>query len=424
VSAADAVAAGATTAGATYQWSAWMRANRTGLRGRVVVREFHAGRLLQTRAASADLVRGNWKKVRVGITRLRADSRLSVRVGSPLQRSTDVLLVDDVLASVVATAPAPIASAPAPAPTATTTAAPSPTAATTAPAPTGPTLSNGCAYSRRGVPSCGAFLGSAYGSNTDPAAMETDMGARLGVHRTYFTASQVSSGVSMASKDIAAGRLPWISFKLPYSWDGMVAGQGDAWTKDVATRLAALPGPVWLAFHHESEGDGDIQVWRQMQERLAPIVRSTAPNTAFTVVLTGWNELYGDAQFRLENIWPRTTVDVAGFDVYNKYGVVTNGVMNTTGTNLKTAYFEPLSAWAASKGVAWGIAETGFTDAAAVKYPHWIRDTYQALIGLDGVAFTYFNTTLNSVANWALTTVEKKASYREAASGQPLLPKP
>lgn len=249
------------------------------------------------------------------------------------------------------------------------------------------------------------------------------MGRRLGVRRTYFTGAQVDSGVRTAAADLAAGRLPWISFKLPHTWADMASGRGDAWARDLAGRLARLPGPVWVAFHHEPEGDGDIQAWRRMQERLAPLVRSTAPNVGFTVIMTGWHQFYGDDRYSLDAIWPRgVKVDVAGFDVYNQYGVVKNGVMNTRATNLPVSYFDPISAWAARHDVAWGIAETGFTHKAARVYPHWIDNTYEALQARGGVAFTYFNTTLNSIAPWELSTTPKVAAYREGAVGSPLLP--
>ena len=77
-------------------------------------------------------------------------------------------------------------------------------------------LSNGCRYGHRGVPACGAFLGQTYRANDDPAPLERRYGRRLGVHRTYFRADQVSWAVAVARDDLAHGRLPWVSFKLPY----------------------------------------------------------------------------------------------------------------------------------------------------------------------------------------------------------------
>ena len=174
-------------------------------------------------------------------------------------------------------------------------------------------------------------------------------------------------------------------------------------------KLNALDGPVWIAFHHEPEGDGDIKVWTAMQARLAPIVRSAASNVSFTIVVTGYHQLYGQAQYSLDSLWPKNTkVDMLGVDVYNKYGVVKDGKEYTTHTDLEGDYFSKFAAWANPKGIAWGVAETGFTDKAAVVNPQWVQNSYNLLKKYNGVAFTYFNTTLNSIANWALSRETKR----------------
>ena len=287
---------------------------------------------------------------------------------------------------------------------------------------TGGQLSNGCSYSARGIPSCGAYLGAAIGANTDPATFEAAMGKRMGVHRMYWRADQVESAYSSAKADLAKGRLPWISFKMPYSWGEMANGRGDAWTRNLATRLSSLPGPVWVAFHHEPEGDGNIQQWKAMQQRLAPIVRSLAPNVGYSVILTGWDELYGNAQYRLDAIWPATKIDVAGFDVYNQYGVTRNGWTITKPTDMLGKYFKPLSAFAKAHNTAWGLAETGYSHKAAAQYPSWITNTYAELKSTGGVAFTYFNSTMHSVAPWDISTDVKRADFRRALQSSTVIP--
>jgi hypothetical protein len=376
--------------GARFVARASVRGHRTGQRVTLVVAEFASGRELQRRRTTVRVRAGEKVVARVPIRRLRAGSRFALGLAVPrLHRGQRIFLTGVGLRRRQARTP----------------------------------LSNGCAATARGLPTCGTYLGAAHGSNTSPVDLESATGGRLGIRRTYWTASQVRSAVTLARSDLARGRLPWISFKLPHSWADMAAGRGDAWARNIATRLSALPGPVWIAFHHEPEGDGDITTWRRIQERLAPIVRRTASNVAYTVILTGWNELYGDAQFRLDNIWPRNVkIDVAGFDVYNQYGVVDDGVTNTKGTNLNTAYFQPISAWAASHDVAWGLAETGYTNAASLVDPDWVKRTYGEMTAQGGIAFTYFDTTLNSVANWALSTVTKKQAYARARVGAPVLP--
>jgi hypothetical protein len=267
-------------------------------------------------------------------------------------------------------------------------------------------LDNGCPYSLRGIPKCGVLLGAAYGSNTDPTVWEQSMGHRLGVHRTYWGPDEVALAVQTARDDVAHQRIPWISFKLPYSWGEMAAGLGDAWASDLAQQLATVDGPVWVAFHHEPEGDttdGDITDWTAMQQRLAPIVRSAAPNVAYTIILTGWNQFYGPRQYSLESLWPEDTkVDMVGFDVYNRYGAGAYGHTVEERTRFKTRYFARFEKFAQEHEMAWGLAETGNTDRSATVEPRFVQHVYNGVRKHGGVAVTYFNSTLNSTAPWRL----------------------
>jgi hypothetical protein len=282
-------------------------------------------------------------------------------------------------------------------------------------------LSNGCLYSRRGVPRCGVLLGAAYGANTDPTAWERSMGHRLGVHRTYWGSDGVGAAVEQARRDIGEGRLPWLSFKLPYAWTEMAGGRGDPWARDLAERLRTVPGPVWVAFHHEPEGDGDVREWTRMQRHLAPLVRRTAPNVGYTVVLTGWNELYGPRHLRLGAVWPSgTTIDVVGFDVYDKYGVLKHGRRFDTSTDFADRYFRPFERFAKAHHTRWALAETGQTDASAAVDPHWARRTYLEMAKYGGVAMSYFDSDLNSRADWRLRGA-KEQDFADALRLAPTL---
>ena len=123
-------------------------------------------------------------------------------------------------------------------------------------------------------------------------------------------------------------------------------------------------------------------------------------------------------------MWPQgIKVDVAGFDIYNQMGVVKDGKRNTKGTDLQASYFSKIEPWAKKEGLVWGLGETGITDEAIKTDPDWIERTYKQLDAAGGVAFAYFNTTLNSIAPWTLGTPEKIQGWREAQVGSPLLPK-
>ena len=94
----------------------------------------------------------------------------------------------------------------------------------------------------------------------------------------------------------------------------------------------------------------------------------------FTVILTGWNQLRGADRYDLDKIWPATTVDLAGFDIYNMYGTTKDGKVRLEHTDLKKMYFEPISRWAETKHVAWGLAESGISDVAAKDDPPLAAD--------------------------------------------------
>jgi hypothetical protein len=281
-------------------------------------------------------------------------------------------------------------------------------------------LSDGCVLDARGIGPCGPLVGGATGGNDDPAALEQQFGRQYGVRRTYFTAGQEDWAVATAGADLAAGRIPWLSFKLPHPWVEMAAGAGDAWATDLSIRLAGLPGPVWVAFHHEPENDQpDVQAWRATQERLGPILRSHAPNAAFTVILTGWNQFH-DPEFSLPALWPRTTVDLAGFDIYCP---VKAGKRADVTASIRDSYLVPLAAWAKAQGVAWGLGETGITNAASARHPDWIRTTRQELADAGGLVLSYFNSPLNSTQDWTLRDAGKAADFAAALRQSPVLGK-
>ena len=222
----------------------------------------------------------------------------------------------------------------------------------------------------------------------------------------------MAEAVRTARDDLAKGRVPWISFTFPYSWSDMAAGRGDAWARNLAAQFAQLDGPVWLAFHHEPENDsGDVLQWRRAQERLAPIVRSTAPNVAYTVILMGYHQLYGRTDvYGLDRIWPRTTIDVLGIDPYNFYGAPNK--TRDSSANLVKEYFEPIGSWARANSVEWGVAETGYTDRAFAEDPYWLQNTFKGLRANGGVAMSYFNAAPSSVSgDWLLDTSARLSAF-------------
>jgi len=262
-----------------------------------------------------------------------------------------------------------------------------------------------------GIPSSGAYVGAAVGGNQAVPQVESQAGG-LAIHRTYYTANQVDYAMTQVKNDLAAGRLPWISFKLPYSWADMAAGRGDAWVDNLADRLAGAGGPVWLAFHHEPEGDGNIQDWVRMQQHLAPIIHARTNNVAYTVIYTGWDVLFGAPQYNLNSVWPGDQyVDILGIDMYNSYGARPGAVMLDP-----MKFFSVLGPFARQHHVGWALGETAYTKQAAQADPNWLHTEYQDLLSEGGLALTYFDSSLNSIADWTLDDPTRMGAFRSVLS--------
>jgi hypothetical protein len=290
-----------------------------------------------------------------------------------------------------------------------------PTALAVAVPPAGASTANqataACVSTANGIPPKGsAYVGAAAGGTESYAALESTTTMTLREHRTYFTAGQVDGAVRVAKADLAAGRLPWISFKLPYSWADMANGKGDAWAIDLTKKLATVGGPVWIAFHHEpiESPNGSIQDWVRMQQRLAPIVHANSSNIAYTVIFSAWNVTYGS--YRLSQVWPGAGVDILGIDIYNNYSVRSTKMMDPM-------HFIPIfQQWADSHGVRWAIAESAYTQAAANVDPTWLDTMYNDSVASGVAAFSYFDSSKNSVADWTLDTAAKMDAFTRILS--------
>jgi hypothetical protein len=268
----------------------------------------------------------------------------------------------------------------------------------------------GCVSTVNGIPPRGsAYVGAAAGGTDSFLALQSRLGLPLREHRTYFTAGQVPAAVRVVKDDLANHRLPWISFKAPYSWADMANGKGDAWAAGLSRQLGTVGGPVWVAFHHEPEGDGPIQDWVRMQQRLAPIVHANSNNIAYTVIYSSWNITYG--KYPLSSVFPKGGgVDILGVDIYNNYNV------RSTRMSDPMKFIPFFQSWADNHGIRWAIAETGYTQAAANVDSTWLDQMYHDAVSNGAAAFSYFDSSKNSVANWTLDTAVRLDAFKRVAA--------
>ena len=71
-------------------------------------------------------------------------------------------------------------------------------------------------------------------------------------------------------------------------------------------------------------------------------MRRAAPNLGYSIILMGYHQFHGAAKYRLSATWPNTKIDIAGFDIYEKYGVKKSGSRPTEWKQFTEHYFIPI----------------------------------------------------------------------------------
>jgi hypothetical protein len=130
-------------------------------------------------------------------------------------------------------------------------------------------------------------------------------------------ATPASKFVSPATNDLANGRIPLISTKVPGGWASVAAGDQDAWLPVRIRALAKVDGPVWLALHHEPTGDGAPSDWVHMQQHARKLIDANSNNIELVGILNGWEFLKTNGHPEAYNMPVGSGVDVMGFDSYN-----------------------------------------------------------------------------------------------------------
>jgi hypothetical protein len=185
--------------------------------------------------------------------------------------------------------------------------------------------------------------------------------------RLFGNLSSPSGIIALAQSELAAGRMPILSFKLPNDdWAGAAAGKYDTSLRNLAARLDDLPGRVFVAIHHEPANDGTPNAYAAMQRRVLPILSPPA-NVDAGVIVNGywWSAMaagYTDAEIAQ---WLPSDVlrgaEVVGADTYQ------GGTSASPGEDA-SAKIRRLSQWAGRVGVSrLGIGEYNGLTATAIK---------------------------------------------------------
>jgi hypothetical protein len=184
--------------------------------------------------------------------------------------------------------------------------------------------------------------------------------------RIFGSLDSPSGALQIAAGEVAAGRMPIVSFKVPNNdWAGVAAGKYDAQLRDLTSRLAALKGKVFVTLHHEPVGDGTPANYAAMMEHALPILGAPASVEAGPIVNGFWwsNNQQGYTDAQIAQWLPPAVLNVSELVAADTYqgGTPTNPGENA-GVKIRN-----LSKWATRVGVQHlGIPEYNGLDAASI----------------------------------------------------------
>lgn len=260
----------------------------------------------------------------------------------------------------------------------------------------------------------------ATGQLTQPQAMvdlESRIGRTTGIDRSYsYWEDAQPSGTVV--QDLSLGRVPLLSI-IPRTrsgtivrWADVASGAVDDAIRRQATSLAALPGGVILALHHEADiavGYGTSAEYVAAYRHYVSVFRSVgASNVVFAWILTPHTfKATADAWYPGDDV-----VDWIGTDAYN-FGACKAGVTGwRTMQETASAFYQ----WGSAHGKPLVLAEYG--SAADPNDPgrraQWLRETdatFRAWPNLRAVA--YFDSV--GTCDWRLGADE--TVFRELARG-------
>jgi len=240
----------------------------------------------------------------------------------------------------------------------------------------------------------------------------------VGLQRTYYKWDNATRETKNIRADHAAGRLPWISFKPPFTtaggWAAVASGRYDADIRARARRYAGYAKPVIVTFNHEPHNDrtGTPADWARAWVHIHDVMKNETnlQNIISVPIIGEWvfnpvNKRQEPGDFLFPSVLDRC--HFLGVDLYQ----------NKSGDDYSVRLGRVLS-WLNSQGHSdkmVGLGETGATDdyRSPTGAQWWQRSWNWAASNTNRVAaISYFNSLHNNNLgnNWLLWESASKLS--------------
>lgn len=266
------------------------------------------------------------------------------------------------------------------------------------------------------------YLGmSSHGSFSDALRLT----GQVGLRRTFYRWDDARRESRNISADHSADRLPWVSFKPPFSskggWAAVASGRYDGDIRARARRYAALSRPVVVTFNHEPHNDatGTPAEFAKAWLRIHRVMQGETglQNVAFVPIIGEWefnpvNRSRNPGEYITEAVLQHCAF--LGVDLYQ--------------TRKGEGYRERVGRvfdWLDGQGhrdLQVGIGETGCTDDfGSPSGARWWEDSWRWTVANRDrmAAISYFNSlhNNNSGKNWLLTQSSSKLrAFRASVS--------
>ena len=249
-----------------------------------------------------------------------------------------------------------------------------------------------------GDPGDGKLL---YGLNVtgqDPTARERFFGAPVQSYRSYWQPTQTDQLIACCKRDNAAGRLPFVSTKVPNgNWADVAAGKQNAWLDDLLTKLGALDFAVWLCLHHEPWDDNPSG--GESYKAMYRYVYSKKPaNVALVPILQSYPfdpKALPPQSGNLLDWYDPDACDIVGLDQYNHKSFNPDNRKAWRSTEDCLTIVDIAQRVLPGKPVAiaeWGVRTNPATKGAAAG---WMQDFYQGALRRGVVGLSFFDSGLN-----------------------------